>query len=313
MIKNILLFGLILAFVACKSGEDKPKAESEMTSNDFVDLFKPIESGFVINSAKLASSNLDSFPISSSLIKKFLPDSIFLNDFGKKAKLKFFSLGRKKDNNKNDFILIKVSSINRKFVYLFVFDKEQNYKAGIQLVSIPVENKTQTEAGIDKKFAITINNFKTASDGQSYFTKNVFAYNNEGFFTLILRESNEIPANQEVYNPIDSLPKKHKLTGDYRKNKKNFLSLRDGSKPNKLLFFIHFESENGRCLGELKGEAELVKANKLIYSAAGDPCSIEFNFSGSQVNFQELKGCGNYRGIKCSFEGTFTKVKSKKK
>jgi len=313
MIKNILFFGLILAFVACKSGEDKPKAESEMTSNDFVDLFKPIESGFVINSAKLASSNLDSFPISSSLIKKFLPDSIFLNDFGKKAKLKFFSLGRKKDNNKNDFILIKVSSINRKFVYLFVFDKEQNYKAGIPLVSIPGENKTQTEAGIDKKFAITINNFKTASDGQSYFTKNVFAYDNEGFFTLILRESNEIPANQEVYNPIDSLPKKHKLTGDYRKNKKNFLSLRDGSKPNKLLFFIHFESENGRCSGELKGEAELVKANKLIYSAAGDPCSIEFNFSGSQVNFQELKGCGNYRGIKCSFEGTFTKVKSKKK
>jgi hypothetical protein len=313
MIKNILFFGLILAFVACKSGEDKPKAESEMTSNDFVDLFKPIESGFVINSAKLASSNLDSFPISSSLIKKFLPDSIFLNDFGKKAKLKFFSLGRKKDNNKNDFILIKVSSINRKFVYLFVFDKEQNYKAGIPLVSIPGENKTQTEAGIDKKFAITINNFKSASDGQSYFTKNVFAYDNEGFFTLILRESNEIPANQEVYNPIDSLPKKHKLTGDYRKNKKNFLSLRDGSKPNKLLFFIHFESENGRCSGELKGEAELVKANKLIYSAAGDPCSIEFNFSGSQVNFQELKGCGNYRGIKCSFEGTFTKVKSKKK
>jgi len=313
MIKNILFFGLILAFVACKSGEDKPKAESEMTSNDFMDLFKPIESGFVINSAKLASSNLDSFPISSSLIKKFLPDSIFLNDFGKKAKLKFFSLGRKKDNNKNDFILIKVSSINRKFVYLFVFDKEQNYKAGIPLVSIPGENKTQTEAGIDKKFAITINNFKTASDGQSYFTKNVFAYDNEGFFTLILRESNEIPANQEVYNPIDSLPKKHKLTGEYRKNKKNFLSLRDGSKPNKLLFFIHFESENGRCSGELKGEAELVKANKLIYSAAGDPCSIEFNFSGSQVNFQELKGCGNYRGIKCSFEGTFTKVKSKKK
>jgi hypothetical protein len=222
-------------------------------------------------------------------------------------------LGRKKDNNKNDFILIKVSSINRKFVYLFVFDKEQNYKAGIPLVSIPGENKTQTEAGVDKKFAITINNFKTASDGQSYFTKNVFAYDNEGFFTLILRESNEIPANQEVYNPIDSLPKKHKLAGDYRKNKKNFLSLRDGSKPNKLLFFIHFESENGRCSGELKGEAELVKANKLIYSAAGDPCSIEFNFSGSQVNFQELKGCGNYRGIKCSFEGTFTKVKSKKK
>jgi len=313
MIKNIILFGLILAFVGCNTSNDKPKAESEMTSKDFVDLFKPLESGFLINSAKIASSNLDSFPISSNLVNKFVPDSIFLHDFGKKTKLKFFSLGRKTDNNKNDYILLKASSLNKKFVYLFVFDKEQNYRAGIPIISIPGENKIQTEAGLDNKFTLSINNLKIASDGQTYFTKNVYAYDNDGFFTLILRESNEMPANQEVYNPIDSLPRKHKLSGDYIKNKKNFLSIRDGSKPNKLLFFIHIESQNGRCSGELKGEAELVNPNKLIYSAAGDPCSIEFNFSGIYVGFQELKGCGNYRGIKCSFDGAFTKIKLKNK
>lgn len=312
MIKNIVFFAIILTLWGCKSGDNQLKPESEMNSNDFVDLFKPIESGFLINSTKVSSTILDSFPISTNLVNKFVPDSNFLKDFGKKAKLKFFSIGRKTDNNKNDFILLKASSLNKKIVYLLVFDKEQKFKAGIPIITIPTENKIQIEAGIDKKFAITINKFKFASDGQNYFTKNVYTYISEGFFTLILRESNEMPANQDIYNPIDSVSKKHKLTGDYKKNAKNFLSIRDGSKPKKLLFFIHMESESGHCSGELKGEAELVKPNKLIYSAAGDPCSIEFDFTGNNVSFQELKGCGNYRGIKCSFEGSYRRVKSKK-
>jgi len=312
MIKKALFIVLILALGACNFGEDKPKAESEMTSKDFVDLFNPIESAFVINSTKLSASVVDSFPISNTLVHKFIPDSVFTNDFGKKEKIKFFSLGKKTDNNKNDFVLLKASSVNRKFVYLLVFDKAQNYKAGISLVNIPTENKIQTDGGIDKKFAVTITNQKIGVDGQVFFTKNVYTYDNEGFFTLILRESNELPANQEIYNPIEGLSKKNKLTGDYKKNAKNFLSIRDGSKPKKLLFFIHIEASNGHCSGELKGEADLVNGNKLVYSAAGDPCSIEFNFSGNYVSFQELKGCGNYRGVKCSFEGAFTKVKSKK-
>ena len=68
MNKNIILFGLILAFFGCNNADKKPKAESEMNSKDFVDLFKPTESGFLINSAKIASSNLDSFPISNNLV-----------------------------------------------------------------------------------------------------------------------------------------------------------------------------------------------------------------------------------------------------
>lgn len=303
------MFGSLLG---CGSGKVEPKPESEMTIQDFVELFTPIPAAFTISSAKLATPTTDSFPISKNLVNKFIPDSVFVDDFGKKATIKFYSLGKKTDNSKNIYLFVKAAAGYKKFAYILVFDKEYAFKAGIPVANSPLPAKNLTESSLDKKFTITINNQKINTDGQIFFTKNIYAYDNEGYFTLILRESNEMLADQEIYNPIDSLPRKNKFAGDYQKNKKNFLSVRDGSKPKKLLFFLHIETDNGRCSGELKGEAELIQPNKMVYASAGDPCSIEFTFNGNQVIFQEVKGCGNYRGVKCFFEGKYARVKGKK-
>lgn len=312
MIRYFLLCIMLCSLLGCGSGNEEPKPESEMTIQDFVELFNPVASAFTVSSVKLASPVSDSFPISKTLVQKFIPDSIFVKDFGKKATLKFYSLGSKTDNSKNIYLFVKAASAYKKFAYILVFDKKYTYKAGITVANTPLPAKNLIESGLDRKFTITINNQKINSDGQIFFTKNIYAYDNEGYFTLILRESNEMLADQEVYNPIDSLSRKNKFSGDYQKNKKNFLSVRDGSKPKKLLFFLHIETDNGRCSGEIKGEGELIQPNKLVYSSAGDPCSIEFTFNGNQVIFQELKGCGNYRGVKCFFEGNYARIKGKK-
>lgn len=312
MIRYFFLCIMICSLFSCGSGKVEPKPESEMTIQDFVALFTPVASAFTVSSVKLALPVSDSFPISKTLVQKFIPDSIFMKDFGKKAALKFYSLGSKTDNSKNIYLFVKASAAYKNFAYILVFDKDYTYKAGLTVANTPLPAKNLIESGLDRKFTITINNQKINTDGQIFFTKNIYAYDNEGYFTLILRESNEMLADQEVYNPIDSLPRKNKFTGDYRKNKKNFLSVRDGSKPKKLLFFLHIETDNGRCSGEIKGEAELIQPNKLVYSSAGDPCSIEFTFNGNQVIFQEVKGCGNYRGVKCFFEGNYMRVKGKK-
>jgi hypothetical protein len=110
------------------------------------------------------------------------------------------------------------------------------------------------------------------------------------------------------------MARSNKISGYYVKDKKNLISIRDGSKPGKILFFIHFEKNNGECVGELKGEASVIKPNLAQYAAAGDPCSLEFGFASNKLSIKELQGCGNYRGVRCFFEGSYPKkvVKSKK-
>ena len=124
---------------------------------------------------------------------------------------------------------------------------------------------------------------------------------------IVLNLMNRFSKN--VYNPIDTLTQKDKLSGDYIKNSRNFVSVRDGKNARKFLFFVHFETDDD-CSGELKGEATLIKPNLAQYRKVGDACVLRLLFSGNKVTLIEEQACGNYRGIKCSFDGTYTKKKT---
>ena len=165
-------------------------------------------------------------------------------------------------------------------------------------------------ATIDNKYAISVSRIHKDADGRSVFVRTVYVYNAEGVFTLIMRESNEgKPRTAQIYNPIDTLAHKHKFTGDYIQDKRNFISFRDGKNNSVIRFFVHFEKDNGNCKGELKGEARFVSSGIARYIANGDPCSLEFNFTEKNVRMNELDGCGNHRDIRCFFEGVFIKHK----
>ena len=142
------------------------------------------------------------------------------------------------------------------------------------------------------------------------FKRNIYVYNSGiNDFTLILTEPN-VEMIQDVYNPIDTLAKKNKLAGDYIKDKKNFVSIRDGKNDQEILFFVHFEKDKGECIGELKGTAKLISAKKAQYKEAGNPCTLEFDFTTSSVSMKEVEGCGSYRDIKCFFDGKYPKKKA---
>lgn len=85
----------------------------------------------------------------------------------------------------------------------------------------------------------------------------------------------------ELINPIDSFARKQKFTADYGSGKMNLVSIRDGRKKGMITFFIHFEKDNGNCTGELKGEAKMISNTMAEYKEAGQPCSIQFNFTSS--------------------------------
>ncbi len=159
---------------------------------------------------------------------------------------------------------------------------------------------------IDNKYAISSSRIHKDSEGRAFFVRMVYVYNAEGAFTLIMRESNEgKPRTAQIYNPIDTLSHKHKYTGDYLQDKRNFISFRDGKNNSMIRFFVHFEKDNGNCKGELKGEARFVSSTIARYIASGDPCSLEFSFTDKNVHMRELEGCGNHRDIRCFLMGIY--------
>ena len=146
-------------------------------------------------------------------------------------------------------------------------------------------------------------------DGSLSEGKDAYVFNSETkSFMLIMTDAlDEKPA--EVINPIDTFSRKNKYSADYVKNKKDYISIRDARKPGKVLFFVHFEKNNGECTGELKGEAALTSSNTAVYSAGGDPCVLQFTFSSSSVTMKEVEGCGSRRGLRCLFEGNYPRKK----
>ncbi|HSF45725.1 MAG TPA: hypothetical protein VLA58_06920 [Chitinophagaceae bacterium] len=312
MFRVLISLLLISAFFSCKQGKKNLNSDESVTAAEFVESFPELKLPYVLHDSTLERKLGDTALIGKKLVKEFIPDSVYKKDF-KSSSPKFYVLGRAVDKNEDNYVLVKAATKEKQVAYVLCYDKDHAFKAGMPLVNSTNERNVENDGGLDKRFTIVRNRRKTARDGQVYYTKNVYVYNTAGTYTLILTESNEIPENNEIFNPIDSLAASFKVAGNYVKDKRNFVSIRDGAKANRILFFVHFEKNSGECIGELKGEAELLQPGLARYSLQGDPCSLEFKFEGNRVTLTELSGCGNHRGIRCFFNDSYPKKISKAK
>lgn len=218
-------------------------------------------------------------------------------------------MGKVEVPNQEAYLFAKAISGNKKIVYLVCFDKKENYVAGMPILIPDQNNSTQQISGIDRRLSI----FKTVqrknADSSVSEGKEVYILNNEArSFMLILTDQLEDKPT-ELINPLDTLPRKNKLSADYTAGKMNLISIRDGRRPDRINFFIHFEKNNGECTGELKGEARLRSSSIAEYRPGADPCVLQFTFTSSSVTLKEIEGCGSHRGPKCFFEGTFARKK----
>jgi len=107
------------------------------------------------------------------------------------------------------------------------------------------------------------------------------------------------------------LPTLNTFSGDYARDKKNFIALRDFGNPNKYQFFLHFEKKAGTCVGELKGLLNFNK-NQATYSEKGDPCTIQFTITGNVIKIKEDGNCGNHRNMTCYFNDSYDKKRKPK-
>lgn len=304
---TIPLITLILLFSCGKKAKDINAVE-EISSQDFVAAFDERTLPTQFTQKDLAQKENDSTYIKTAVISRFVPDSLFKKQLGSLKGIRFYRKGRfTAEETEETYLFLTAEKTGAKQVYVLCFNKDDAYSTGMLLMEKTNDPRVNKEGSVDKRLTITRNSSKAGSDGKLYYNKSVYVYNTEGLFNLILTESNEPVEEKVVFNPIDTLPQKNVLSGDYALDKKNFISVRDGGKKGRLLFFIHIEKQGGYCDGRLRGTITEVQPRVYHYNKADDHCIMAFTFSGKSLQVKELEACGNHRGVKCSFDGRYPK------
>jgi hypothetical protein len=308
-----LLTVALLILFSCKSKRTSLADDQSVTSDEFVEFFPDLRLPFTIADSVLLKKSNDSLLIGYKTFTQLTSDTVLSRHFGSNARPKLYPVGKVPVKKAETYLIIKAITADKKGVYLLAFDKKNVFKASMPLLIRDNDPQTVQTGGMDSRYTIYTNRLVKKADGTSTYRKNAYVYNSEGMYTQILTESNEeASANSAVVNPIDTFTRRHKYAGDYIKDKRNMIAVRDGRNGKGIRFFVHLEKEQGACKGELRGEASFTQPNIAVYRENGDPCVLQFVFTASSVSMKELEGCGNYREIKCFFEGSFPKKKEPK-
>ena len=309
MLRTVLVFAMLSSLIACKNNDKKDDQKEDETSTAGITAkFTEGKLPFQLADTSLLK-NTDTATIPSAAIAPLIPDSIKNDYFGKGAKIRFTPL-QKFVSKDETYYVVKASTSSKKGALLLVYDKDNNFAASYPFLLPDADASTSQTSMIDKNFTITKNISQRNGPDLTGEGKEVVAYDatQKAFSLIMLDLLNE--ELSEIISPIDTFPKTHKLAGDYRINKKNLISIRDGRYPNQLLVFIHTENSNGDCKGELRGEFLLTSSTTAVYRQGGDPCVLNLTFKGNSVAMSEETGCGNYRGLDCPLKGTFTRKKA---
>lgn len=307
------LLVMIFLFTGC-GNKKKPSLSGtdEVEVSDFIESFELIKPPYEVADTSLNRKEKDSLLISTRIFTQFVPDSVLIKVFGKNAKPKIYSGKRAEVDGKEIYLFTKAVTNDKKAMIVLCFDDDSKFKGYLPLLVQDANPATTQISGIDRRYSFYKNTVLKNNDGSTAEGKEVYSYSDDaGQFVLIMTDPLDDRV-REVINPIDTLQKKNKFSGDYARDKMNMVSVRDGNKPGKINFFIHIDGSSGDCTGELKGEASFTSANVAVYSQPGDGCSLQFNFSSSSVTLKELNACGSHRGVKCSFDLRFPKKREVK-
>ncbi|HEX4958284.1 MAG TPA: hypothetical protein VFV46_08915 [Lacibacter sp.] len=304
---------LLLLFVSCKERKVKTIADADLTLGDFILLAPQVKLPFIVHDTTLQKKENDSAAINFELFKSFLPDSVFQKHYPATKQLKVFVLGKSTDAQKGNYLFVKSSTGKRKAVYLYYFNAKNNYTGTMKLLDNTIPTRNNRFTRIDGRYNIAFVKEQKTPTGEVWTDETIYYLDGNGKVILAMTNSTEDRSDEIMGNPIDTLPRKYKYSADYSSDKKNLVSIRDGSTPKTFQFFIHFSKQNGDCIGEIKGEGEFTENDRGVFHDKDSECEILFNFSSTAVTIKETNGCGSYRDITCFFEGSYPKKKELKK
>jgi hypothetical protein len=297
---------ICLALFACHDKKKGAKEEDGFSYGEFSKLFHEGTFPYQLTDTGFLR-NRDTTAIRSAEFASFIPDSLKNVWFGKGTHVRYVAMVQLPSIQDKKFFVVKASGNGKKMALLVAFKKDQ-FGGVLSFLSPDEDPTTMQTSTIDKAESIT----KTVTQkrgGVLAEGRDAYEYDADTRkFLLILTD----PLNggaADVINPIDTFSRKHKFAGDYVKDKKNFVSIRDGRFPNQLQVFVHLDRNEGACTGEIKGDLLMTSASTAVYRQGGDPCILSFRFTPSAVVVKEDEGCGSRRGLDCSFDGTFTRKK----
>ncbi len=304
----------ILIFNSCRNSSPDLSGNEKISTDDFLKAFTEIQSPASIADTSLKNFG-DTVVISKTVFTQFIADSA-LNTFAKSTGTNFIihPAGIIHKSEK-DFLIAKFISNKKIQLGVFVLDDKHKFLASFPLLSNLQKDDYERSLVITEEPTFILKKEKFTNNNGSLYSRNGFAYNSTlNGFEQVLHDSNEDTSrNNEIINPIDTLPATHKFSGDYMSDKKNFISVRNGKDSLTYFFFIHFEKNNGACIGELKGAMTFKDKQSAVFSESGDPCVIDFKFTGNSIKILEEGNCGNHRGITCPFDLSFKKKPQPKK
>lgn len=313
MVRYLAFMAAAFCLLTACGNKKKPSLSGtdEVVASDFIESYELIKPPYEVNDTSLNKKEKDSLLISGKIFAQFVPDSVLTKVFGKNAKPKIY-LGKKINEKEDSYLFTKVATADKKAIFVLCFDKRNSFKAALPLLIQDADPATTQISGLNRKFEFYESVSMKKPDGSTAEGKDVYIYSSDAEQFLLIAKDALDDRVREVINPIDTLQKKNKFSADYIKDKMNLISIRDDSKAGRISFFIHFDRNDGKCIGELKGVANITSANTAIYQQPGDPCSIQFNFSSSSVTIKENQACGAHRGVKCSFDGSYPRKKETK-
>jgi hypothetical protein len=310
MNKYLLLIALAALFSCRSKKTSMGENDDAVNISDFIGFFQPLSLPYQVTDTIFNRKDPETSLIHPRIFGRMVPDSVVSKYFGKEGEPRFYAVGKVGVPKAETYLFVKATAHDRKLLYILCYDKGEKFIAARPVLYWDNESGVSGQASMDTKYTLTLTHQRRVRGGEMLYRKDAYVFNAETGLSLILTESNEgkdkPPA---IYNPIDTFLRKHKYSGDYSQDRRNFISVRDGKDPSRILFFVHFEKmmEDGACKGELKGEARFISPTTARYRSYQDPCTIDFTFHPAGVAMKEQGGCGSHRDIKCFFEGFYDK------
>lgn len=309
------LFILLGILWGCAEKKTDFSGNTPIKINDFNKAFKIKSLPMAISDTNLKSL-ADTLIIGKKALAQFVPDSVvnmILPNANEKAKL--FPL-IKIEKETEYYLLLDVRHPTKDEIVVLVFSKKNKYLDFKVITDFLFANKGSHKYGksinINKEPTFIVEENKLDDENVLIYEKTGYALS-EDHFKMIYFDSNKKMASKNIINPIDTLPMNNVWSGDYKRDNKNFISIRDyNNQPNKYLFFLHFEKREGTCTGELKGLLNFSK-NTATFNEKGDPCIIHFTINGNSIAIKEDGNCGNHRDMNCYFNDQYERKKRPKK
>src|SRR5688572_14876422 len=218
--KILRLLLLVLMISGCgTASDDAGEPTNGFDYAKFEERFRETKLPYTLTDTGLIR-NKDTAAIRDPRFLAWITDSIQRKMFGKTTGIRWIPLVKINAEDESYFITKGVSG-NKTGALLTVFDKDNAYGASMPLLLPDNDPASSQVAAIDRQLSIS----KTTVSKLKYDVivegKDVFIYNRalKGFTLIITDELNE--ENNELFNAIDTLGKKHKYAGDYTRNKNN--------------------------------------------------------------------------------------------